>query len=91
MQSIALLVSIFGALVAFAVFMNTRRKDEGHRDSLFASINTKLDFIGDDLKDLKAQQRLSESRINEIREIAIDAKNTADTAIRRIDDINAMN
>lgn len=84
-EYITLLISVCSVGIAFAVFMRNSRHDSGKQDQHNAEVVTKLDFIGEDVKDVKADQRAFQSQINDVRTIAINAYDKAESAHNRLD------
>lgn len=84
-------VGIGGLVVAVVTLLMSRRKQNDDASRQEASMSTKLDFIGSDIKDIKADQRIIQRDINEVRDIAMHAKESADAAHRRLDRIHTEN
>lgn len=84
-SEIALIVSAIMMVFAILTFAFTRSKDSGKREYWEGQTTNKLDGIIDDIKDVKAQQRLSDQRITEVRDIAVHAQERADSAHDRLD------
>lgn len=76
---------IIGCVIAVCSFAVDRKNEAKHEEYTSASLSTKLDFISEDVKDIKADQRVFQRDINEVRTIALEAKTRADAANRRID------
>lgn len=87
-ESIAMLtfvIAIIGCVIAVSSFYSDRRTEAKKDEHSITSLSTKLDFISEDVKDIKADQRAFQRDINEVRNIALSAKNRADAAHRRLD------
>mgnify|MGYP003314704040 CR=1 FL=1 len=82
---IALLISAIVALFGILTFAFARSGDHGKREYWEGQTTNKLDGIIDDLKDMKALQRLTDQRINEVQIEAHEAKQRADSAHERLD------
>ena len=80
---------IIGCIIAVCAFFFDRKNEAKSDEHVSASLSTKLDFISEDVKDIKADQRTFQRDINDIRAIAIDAKARADAANRRLDSFEA--
>ena len=78
-------VGIIGALVGLFSFLNGRQKDSNSQASFDSEVKTKLDFIGDDVKDIKAESRMFRNELGEVRETANRALSEAQKANERID------
>ena len=78
-------VGIVGMLVGLFSFLNGREKDSNGQASFDAEVKTKLDFIGEDVKDIKAESRLVRTELYEVRETATSALTLAKNAHERID------
>lgn len=76
---------IIGCVIAVCTFFFDRKNEAKTDEHVSTSLTTKLDFISEDIKDIKADQRVFQRDINDVRAIALDAKARADTANRRID------
>ena len=94
--AVSLTVAIMGALIALATYLRNGKKDakaesqrEASRDAEIVKrdteIMTKLDFLGNDLKDIKADNRRTRDEVAEVRKIAQHASERADAAHRRLD------
>lgn len=80
-------IAIIGCIISVSG-VSYRQRNEAKKDEHYiTTISTKLDFISEDVKDVKADQRSFQRDINEIRNIAINAKERADAAHRRLDRI----
>lgn len=84
-ELLSLLVAFVGVCIAFMGSLSNSRKDSERAAGRISEVITKLDFISDDLKDMKADYRRITSEMQEVREIAVQAKASAETANKRID------
>lgn len=82
---ISLVIAFMGVCVAFASSLGNSRKDAERTAGRISEVIAKLDFISDDLKEMKADYRSVTRELQDVREIAIEAKASADSAHRRID------
>ena len=82
---IALIVSCVMMVFAILTFAFARSNDHGKREYWEGQTTNKLDAIGDDLKDIKAWQRMTDQRINEVKELANRALERAEAAHKRLD------
>lgn len=89
---IALLISAMACGAALVGAFRNSRKDTSADAAEGAVVVTKLDFIGNDLKDLKAEYRATRNEVKEAhdlaeraRERANEAYEHADAAHRRLD------
>lgn len=81
----ALLVSGVMAVFAILTFAFARSNDHGKREYWEGQTTNQLAGIADDLKDVKAWQRVTDQRINEVQIAANTAKERADAAHDRLD------
>lgn len=84
-SEIALIISAIVALFGILTFAFARSGDHGKREYWEGQTTNKLDGIIDDLKDMKAQQRMTDQRMNEVRDMAMHAQERADAAHDRLD------
>lgn len=89
LTSITLTIAIIGCLIGVCTFFFDRNNDSKKDEHSITTVSTKLDFISEDVKDIKADQRVFQRDINEVRSIAINAEKRADAAHRRLDIIAA--
>lgn len=80
-------IAIIGCVVSVSGVNSRQRNEVKKEEHYITTISTKLDFISEDVKDVKADQRSFQRDINEIRTIAMNAKERADAAHRRLDRI----
>jgi hypothetical protein len=84
-ETISLIIAFLGVCIAFATSMSNARKDASKAEGRMGEIITKLDFISDDLKDIKADYRRISVELQEVRDIAVRAQASAASAHKRID------
>ncbi len=84
-----LLISAIVMVCSLLTFVFARMNDNGKREYWQGQTTNQLGQIGDDVKDMKAQQRNYERQLAETREIANLAKNSATKAHKRLDAIHA--
>lgn len=78
-------VSVSGLIIAYSTFQNNKRKDVSEDKEERAKLSTQLDFISNDIKDIKADNRTNDKRINEIDRKAEHALERAEAAHNRLD------
>lgn len=88
-EQLSIAIAAVVCIIGLCTFIYNRLGDHGKREHWQGQVSAKLDHISDDVKDLKANQRLFERQIIETRELAIKAKSAADKAHERLDKINA--
>lgn len=88
-RDVTLLISAIVMVCSVLTFVFARVNDSGERKYWQGQTTNQLGQIGDDVKDMKAQQRNYERQLAETREIANQAKNSASKAHKRLDAINA--
>lgn len=82
---ISIIIAFVGVCIAFVGFLANARNDSAKAEGRMGEIVTKLDFIGDDLKDLKASYRSVTSELQAVRDIATRAQESASSAHKRLD------
>lgn len=85
-EVISLLIAFAGVCLAFVGSISNARKDSEQEAGRMAEIMAKLDFIGNDIKDIKADYRSVTSELQNVRDIAIQARASASSAHKRLDD-----
>ena len=83
--AITFAIGIIGCVIAVTNFFSGKSQEVKSEEHTITTVSTKLDFIGEDVKDIKADQRVFQRDMNEIRSIAINARERADAAHRRLD------
>lgn len=86
---ISTFVGVIGLLIAVATLMMNNKKNTDEAAKREGTMGTKLDFIGSDIKDIKADQRVIQRDINEVRDIALHARDRAEAAHNRLDRLHA--
>lgn len=79
------LVAVLSLVVAFATWLANTKRSSGQQDAHNASVVTKLDLIADDIKDIKADYRSISRKVDEVKDVAIRAEDSAKAAHRRLD------
>jgi hypothetical protein len=94
--AVSVTVAVMSAILALATYMRGGKQVVQGDAAERAETNLKLDFIGNDVKDIKAENRRTASEIQkmrenhtaelgEVRDIAIHAQERADAAHNRMD------
>ena len=84
-EVISLVIAFVGVCIAFMGSLSNSRKDSERAAGRMSEVIAKLDFISDDLKDMKADYRRTMTELQEVRDIAIQAKASAASAHKRLD------
>ncbi len=84
-EVISLVIAFVGVCIAFMGSLSSSRKDSERAAGRMSEVIAKLDFISDDLKDMKADYRRTMNELQEVRDIAIQAKASAASAHKRLD------
>lgn len=79
------LVAIIGCLVGLAGWSRNSKEDAENGEKRTSTIETKLDFISEDIKDTKAEIRAQRSEMSETKQLAITAMAKAESAHDRLD------
>jgi len=87
LDELMFVIGIIGCVVGVCTYFFNQRKEARGDEHTITAVVTKLDFISEDVKDIKADQRAFQRDINEIRSIALNARDRADEAHRRLDSI----
>lgn len=82
---ISMCVGIGGFIVAIVTLMANSKRNNEEVSKREAETVAKLDFIGSDVKDIKADQRVIQRDISNVRDIAIQARDRAESAHKRLD------
>lgn len=85
--AITFAIGVIGCVIAVTNLFSDKNKEAKGEEHTITAVSTKLDFIGEDVKDIKADQRVFQRDMNEVRSIALNAKERADAAHRRLDRI----
>ena len=86
--TISIIVAIIGCLVGVSGWIRNAKSDAGHDGRENSEIKTSLDFIANDVKDLKVDVRAFNRDLQDVRTIAVSAENEAKRANDRIDRLN---
>ena len=89
--TISIIIAIIGCLVGSAGWLRNAKTDASHQKATESEIKTKLDFISDDMKEIKVDVRAFSRDLQDVRTIAITAENEAKRANSRIDRIISDN
>lgn len=87
MEYITFAIAIIGCVVGVSAWYYSRKDENDKAAREQSAIETKLDFISEDIKDTKAEIRAFRGDLNETKEIALKAYNKAEAAHVRIDQI----
>lgn len=82
---ISMFVGVGGLVMAVITLMMNSKKNTDEHAKREGTVDSKLDFIGSDIKDIKADQRVIQRDINEVRDIALHARDRAEAAHNRLD------
>lgn len=83
--SIALICSVIGAIIGIAGFVRLSKKDTQDETSSFTRVETKLDYIGKDVSDIKSDFRTHATKISDIEQRVTRVEESAKSAHHRID------
>lgn len=86
--TISIIIAIIGCLVGVSGWIRNVRSDVEEKEGETSEIKTSLDFISNDIKDLKVDVRAFNRDLQDVRTIAISAENEAKRANDRIDRLN---
>jgi len=84
-STISIIIAIVGCLVGAAGWLRNTRTDAGQQKAVESEIKTKLDFMSNDIKEVKVDVRSFSRDLQEVRTIAISAEAEAKRANARID------
>lgn len=87
---VSMFVGIGGLIVAIVTLMMNAKKKSDEESKREATVGTKLDFIGSDIKDIKADQRNIQRDVSAVRDIALHACERADAAHSRLDRMHSV-
>lgn len=87
--AITILLAILSLIIAFATWLSKTKNDRGIDKAEDARVITKLEFISDDVKDIKADYRSFRTELNEVKTIAVHASERAEAAHNRLDRMDA--
>ena len=84
-STISIIIAIVGCLVGAAGWLRNTRSDAGQQKATESEIKTKLDFMSNDIKDVKVDIRSFNRDLQDVRTIAVTAEAEAERANTRID------
>ena len=84
-NTISIMIAIIGCLVGAAGWLRNTRADAGRQKAVESEIKTKLDFMSNDIKEVKVDVRSFSRDLQQVRTIAISAEAEAKRANSRID------
>lgn len=87
--TLTLVIAIVGCLVGLAGWYRNSTHDSEENARKTSSIETKLDFIAEDVKDTKAEIRSFRGELSETKTVANTALARADAAHDRLDALEA--
>lgn len=82
---VSMIISCVMMVIAVLTFAFSRSTDHGKREYWQGQTTNMLSGIADDIKDMKAEQRLTDQRITKVQEVAAHALDRAEAAHARID------
>lgn len=85
LEYLSIIIALCAMLIGFAGIIGSMRKEEGKRQASFSHLDTSLAFIGDDTKEIKSELRGMRTDLAEVREIAMQAQASAQSAHKRLD------
>lgn len=83
--AVSVTIAVMSAVIALATYVRGGKHDISNDAAQDAEVITKLDFVINDLKDIKADGRRNKTEINEVRQIALHAQERANAAHNRLD------
>lgn len=84
-STISIIIAIVGCLVGAAGWLRNARADTNQQKAAESEIKTKLDFMSNDIKEVKVDIRSFSRDLQEVRTIAVSAEAEAKRANTRID------
>lgn len=84
-NTISIAIAIIGCLVGAAGWLRNTRTDASQQKASESEIKTKLDFMSNDIKEVKVDIRSFNRDLQEVRTIAVSAEAEAKRANTRID------
>lgn len=84
-NTISIMIAIVGCLVGAAGWLRNTRTDASQQKAAESEIKTKLDFMSNDIKEVKIDVRSFSRDLQDVRTIAISAEAEAKRANTRID------
>lgn len=83
--TISIIIAIIGCLVGAAGWLRNTRTDASQQKAAESEIKTKLDFMSNDIKEVKVDIRAFSRDLQDVRTIAVSAEAEAKRANTRID------
>lgn len=83
--TISIIIAIIGCLVGAAGWLRNVRTDANQQKATESEIKTKLDFMSNDIKEVKIDVRSFTRDLQDVRTIAVTAETEAKRANTRID------
>lgn len=85
LTGITVLIALLSLVVAFATWLSKTKQDSGKQDAHNAVVLTKLDAIGDNVSEIKEDQRTFRKDLEEVKSLAAHASERAEAAHNRLD------
>ena len=85
--TISIIIAIIGCLVGAAGWLRNTKTDAGQQKAAESEIKTKLDFMSNDIKEVKVDVRSFSRDLQQVRTIAVAAEAEAKRANTRIDNL----
>lgn len=86
-STISIIIAIIGCLVGAAGWLRNTRTDASQQKASESEIKTKLDFMSNDIKEVKVDIRSFSRDLQDVRTIAVSAEAEAKRANSRIDNL----
>ena len=86
-STISIIIAIIGCLVGAAGWLRNTRTDASQQKAAESEIKTKLDFMSNDIKEVKVDIRSFSRDLQNVRTIAVSAEAEAKRANSRIDNL----
>lgn len=86
--TISIIIAVIGCLVGVAGWARNLTKDTGLQKATESEIKTTIDFIANDIKDMKVDLRAFTRDLQDVRTIAVTAESEAKRANDRLDLLN---
>lgn len=86
-STISIIIAIIGCLVGAAGWLRNTRTDASQQKAAESEIKTKLDFMSNDIKEVKVDIRSFNRDLQNVRTIAVSAEAEAKRANSRIDNL----
>lgn len=85
--TVSIIIAIIGCLVGAAGWLRNTRSDASQQKAVESEIKTKLDFMSNDIKEVKVDIRSFSRDLQDVRTIAVSAEAEAKRANTRIDNL----